>query len=110
MTNYTQKVRRQRYNQETRSRDEQSPYLRHARKNVEDQNSFMRVITIMTIIAAGLILSIFILADNENFLEKHFGENSPVTKLFMKLAATKDHKEKADFAFPFGLRRQNILF
>lgn len=110
MTNYTQKGRRQRYNQETRSRDEQSPYLRHARKNVEDQNSFMRVITIMTIIAAGLILSIFILADNENFLEKHFGENSPVTKLFMKLAATKDHKEKADFAFPFGLRRQNILF
>lgn len=47
---------------------------------------------------------------NENFLEEHFGENSFITKLFEKLSVSNDNKEHADFALPFGLRRQNILF
>ena len=111
MTNYTQRGRRPRYVKNNyEHNDSSSPYLRHARKNVEDQNSFLRVLSIMTIIFIAVILSIFILADNENFLEKHFGPDSPITELFMKLAQTKDHKEHADFALPFGLRRQNILF
>lgn len=110
MTNYTQNNRRTRINNNQEQQELSSPYLRHAKSKIEEQSSFLRVLSIMTIIFIGIILSIFILADNENFLEKHFGENSPVTKLFMKLAATKDHKEKADFALPFGLRRQNILF
>ena len=43
-------------------------------------------------------------------LEEHFGENSFITKLFEKLSVSNDNKEHADFALPFGLRRQNILF
>ena len=64
----------------------------------------------MIIVFIGIILSIFVLADNENFLEEHFGENSFITKLFEKLSVSNDNKEHADFALPFGLRRQNILF
>ena len=110
MTNNTQRGRRQRYPEDRRVQNENTPYLRHARKKVEEQNSFIRVLSIMTIIFIAAILSIFILADNENFLEKHFGKDSPITELFMKLAQTKERKEHADFSLPFGLRRQNILF
>ena len=69
MTNNTQRGRRQRYPEDRRVQNENTPYLRHARKKVEEQNSFIRVLSIMTIIFIAAILSIFILADNENFLE-----------------------------------------
>ena len=110
MTNYTQRGRNRRYSNGRNSQDYDTPYLKQARRRVQEQNSFLRRLMIIVILLVAALLSVFILADNEEFLEKHFGENSPVTKLFQKLAQTKDHKEHADFAFPFGLRRQNILF
>jgi len=50
-------------------------YLRHVQKEREEQTKFFRILTIMTIIFVAVLVSIFIFADNENFLEKHFGEN-----------------------------------
>lgn len=84
--------------------------IERARQERAEQRSFMRALVLMTIIFVGVLLSIFILADNEDFLSKHFGEESFITKLFVKLASTGKNKEHADFGLPFGPKRQNILF
>lgn len=101
MTNQTQKRR------EYRTRN----FVKRAKQQQkEERSSFAKVFIGMIIVFIGVILSIFIMADNENFLENHFGENSFITKLFQKLTLSNHNKEHADFALPFGLRRQNILF
>ncbi len=102
MTNQIQKNRRD--TERTRS------FVKHVKDTRDENSSFAKVLIGMMIVFAGILLSIFILADNENFLEEHFGENSFVTKLFEKLSASNENKEHADFTLPFGLRRQNILF
>lgn len=93
-----------------RDLDRTRSFIKHAQEAREERSSFAKVLIGMIIVFIGVILSIFVLADNENFLEEHFGENSFITKLFEKLSVSNDNKEHADFALPFGLRRQNILF
>ena len=100
MTNQTQ--RRREYRTRT--------FVKRAKQAKEEHSSFAKVFIGMIIVFIGVILSIFIMADNENFLEKHFGEDSFITKLFQNLTISNNNKEHADFALPFGLRRQNILF
>ena len=73
-----------------------------------EERSFVRAVVFMFIIFAGILLSIFILADNESFLLSHFGGDSPITRVFLNLSKTGSSKEHANF-FPFGLKRQNIL-
>ena len=100
MTNQTQRRREYRAH----------AFVKRAKQAKEERSSFAKVLIGMIIVFIGVILSIFVMADNENFLEKHFGEDSFITKLFQKLTMSNDNKEHADFALPFGLRRQNILF
>ena len=100
MTNQTQRRR------EYRTRN----FVKRAKQQREEHSSFAKVLIGMIIVFIGVIMSIFLMADNENFLEEHFGENSFITKLFQKLTLSNNNKEHADFALPFGLRRQNILF
>ena len=85
-------------------------FIQHAKEAREERSSFAKVLIGMIIVFIGVILSIFVLADNENFLAEHFGENSFITQLFEKLSVSNNNKEHADFTLPFGLRRQNILF
>lgn len=85
-------------------------FIKHAKESREERSSFAKVLIGMIIVFIGIILSIFVLADNENFLAEHFGENSFITQLFEKLSVSNNNKEHADFTLPFGLRRQNILF
>lgn len=100
MTNQSQ--RRREYRTRT--------FIKRAKQPREEKSSFAKVLIGMFIVFIGVILSIFVLADNENFLEEHFGEDSIITKIFQKLTISNHNKEHADFALPFGLRRQNILF
>lgn len=100
MTNQTQRRREYRTH----------AFVKRAKQAKEERSSCAKVLIGMIIVFIGVILSIFVMADNENFLEKHFGEDSFITKLFQKLTMSNDNKEHADFALPFGLRRQNILF
>ena len=93
-----------------RDLDRTRSFIKHANEAREERSSFAKVLIGMIIVFIGVILSIFVLADNENFLAEHFGENSFVTQLFEKLSVSNNNKEHADFALPFGLRRQNILF
>lgn len=85
-------------------------FIKHAKEAREERSSFAKVLIGMIIVFIGVILSIFVLADNENFLAEHFGENSFITQLFEKLSVSNNNKEHAEFTLPFGLRRQNILF
>ena len=94
----------------TQRRKRTDTFIKQVKQNREESSSFAKVLIGMIIVFIGVILSIFVLADNENFLEKNFGEDSPITKLFRQLAISNSRKEHADFALPFGLRRQNILF
>lgn len=100
MTNQTQ--RRREYRTRT--------FVKKSKQVKEERTSFAKVLIGMIIVFIGVILSIFVMADNENFLENHFGEDSFITKLFQKLSMSNNNKEHADFTLPFGLRRQNILF
>ena len=84
--------------------------IERARQERAEQCSFVRTLVFMTIIFLGVLLSIFILADNEDFLAEHFGENSVITRVFQKLASAGKNKAHADFGLPFGPKRQNILF
>ncbi len=90
--------------------EDTNPYLRKTKKNIEEQSTFIQTLNVMLLIFLGVLLSIFILADNGEFLTEHFGRNSIVTQSFMKLNKNNEKKEKADFSFPFGLKKQNILF
>ena len=85
-------------------------FIKQVRQKKEERSSFAKVLIGMIIVFIGIILSIFVLADNENFLAEHFGENSFITNIFEKLSVSNNNKEHAEFTLPFGLRRQNILF
>ena len=102
MTNQTQRYRR--------DVNRTKSFIKHAKQAREERSSFAKVLIGMMIVFIGILLSIFVLADNEDFLAKHFGENSFITKLFEKLSVSNNNKEHAEFTLPFGLRRQNILF
>lgn len=94
----------------TQRRDSQSEtYIRQARTRKQESSKFFKTVTIFTILIIGIVVSIFLLADNKEFLEEHFGKDSVVTNLFLKLSKDNDYKNKAEFSLPFGPRRQNIL-
>jgi LCP family protein required for cell wall assembly len=97
-------------NNSTDEQDKIPPYLRETKQDIEEQSSFLQTLSVMLVMFLGILLSIFILADNKAFLEKHFGTDSFITSAFVKLAASNSKKEHAEFSFPFGMRRQNILF
>ena len=62
-----------------RDLDRTRSFIKHAKEAREERSSFAKVLIGMIIVFIGIILSIFVLADNENFLEEHFGENSFIT-------------------------------
>ena len=92
-----------------RKDDQSECYLRHALNRKNESSKFLKAVTIFTIIIVGIAISVFVLADNQEFLEEHFGKDSFITNLFLKLSQDNDSKQKADFSFPFGLKRQNVL-
>lgn len=84
-------------------------YLKRAEDERKEQSSFLKILAVMLIVFAGVIFAIFLFADNKEFLEDEFGQDSFITKLFVKLTSSNHNKEKAEFALPFGPRKQNIL-
>ena len=82
-------------------------YLEREQKRRNEQSAFWKSLALMTITFFAVMLTIFLFADNQNFLEEHFGEDSFITKIFMKV--TQHSEEKAEFTLPFGPRKQNIL-
>ncbi len=84
-------------------------YLKQTEAERKEQSTFIKILILMLIIFAGVIFAIFLFADNREFLEDEFGQDSFITKLFVKLTKSNENKEKAEFSLPFGPRKQNIL-
>lgn len=84
-------------------------YLKQTQENRKEQSSFIKILIVMVIVFVGVMLGIFLFADNKEFLEDEFGKDSFITKLFVKLTRSNLNKEKAEFSLPFGPRKQNIL-
>lgn len=94
-------------NSENTHENSTDKYLKQEEERRKEQSSFVKVLVLMIIIFLGVILGIFLFADNKEFLENEFGQDSFITKIFVKL--TQHNKEKAEFSLPFGPRKQNIL-
>ena len=75
----------------------------------KSQSSFRKVLTIMVILFFTSIFAILLFADNKDFLNSKLGENTFISKLLAKLSLSNSSKDKPEFVFPFGPRRQNIL-
>ncbi|MFI3301332.1 MAG: LCP family protein [Candidatus Gastranaerophilales bacterium] len=109
MTNHDKNIYLEKSNTSFKNQTK-SPFLNHSQQIEEEQNSFKRTLAIMIITFVAIIFTILIFADYEEFSQKHFGEDSKITHFFEKHSQKNVKKEKADFALPFGLKRQNILF
>ncbi len=94
----------------TQRRERTESFVKRIKQEREESSSFAKVLIGMIIVFIGVVACIFILGGNEEYITKQFGEESVVTKIFHKLSQKNGNKEHADFALPFGLRRQNILF
>ena len=69
------------------NKDEKSiDFVKRLKESREEDSSFIKILTCMVIIFVVVIMSIFILADNEKFLTKHFGKDSSITKIFKNLS------------------------
>lgn len=89
-------------------RDRVNSFVKQVKR--EEKSSFAKVLIGMIIVFIGIVAIIFILGGNEEYIAKQFGETSFITQVFHTLSQANRNKEHADFALPFGLRRQNILF
>jgi LCP family protein required for cell wall assembly len=94
----------------TPRRERTDSFVRRVKQQREERSSFAKVLIGMIIVFIGIISAIFILGGNEEYIAQQFGEDSFITRIFHKLSQSNGNKEHADFALPFGLRRQNILF
>ena len=91
-------------------RERTESFVKRIKKEREESSSFAKVLIGMIIVFIGIVAALFIFAGNEEIITKNFGEDSVITKIYKKLSQKSANKEHADFALPFGLRRQNILF
>lgn len=86
-----------------------NPFVNYADKRKKEQSSFRKILTFMTILFLTSILAIFLFANNQGFLNDKFGNNSFISNFLTKLSKGNNSKNKPEFVFPFGPRRQNIL-
>ena len=97
--------RRRRYS--TGSAD--NPFENYAYNRRRQRSSFRKTLTLMTILFFTALFAILLFANQQDFLQKRFGENSFITKALSKISTTNSAKEKPEFVLPFGPRKQNIL-
>ena len=86
-----------------------NPFMNYPKKRKKEQSSFQKALTFMTIIFLTSILAILLFANNQGFLSERFGKNSIISTFLNKLSKGNNNKNKPEFVFPFGPRRQNIL-
>ena len=94
---------------ENLQKDSIDNYLKQTQENRDEQSLFIKILVTMIITFIGILFGIFLFADNKEFLEDEFGQDSFITKLFINLTQSNLNKEKAEFSLPFGPRKQNIL-
>ena len=97
--------RRRRYS--TGSAD--NPFENYAQNRRRQRSSFRKTLTLMTILFFTALFAILLFANQQDFLQKRFGEDSLLTQALSKISTKNSAKDKPEFVLPFGPRRQNIL-
>ena len=69
-------------------------YLKRAKLLRQESSAFLRMMAVITIFIIGAALSFLVLGDNAEFLEKHFGKDSIITKVFANVSKEKETKQK----------------
>ena len=90
-------------------RDKNKAYLNEIKRQQQKQAVFIRMIVTTILFIIAIVLGLFYVGMNTEFCREHFGDDSPITKFFDKLASDNANKANADFGLPFGPKRQNIL-
>ncbi len=86
-----------------------NPFENYASNRKRSQSAFRKALTVMTIIFLTSILAILLFANNQDFISQNIGKNTYLSNLLSKLSLGNGSKQKAEFTFPFGLKRKNIL-
>lgn len=86
-----------------------NPFANYASRRKKEQSSFGKILTMMTIVFLTAILAILLFANNQEFIGDKLGKNSVISNFLAKLSKGNSSKNKPEFVFPFGPRRQNIL-
>lgn len=84
-------------------------YLNKMKKREEEQSLFVRVFVGMLVLFMLLFGGILLLSGNSDFVVDLFGQDSAITKFVLKVTQGNANKQHAEFNWPFGPRRQNIL-
>jgi len=71
-------------------------------------NSFRKALALMTTVFFMAVFAILLFANNKDFLNGKFSENSFMSGILTKISKGNSSKEPG-FSWPFGLKRKNIL-
>lgn len=86
-----------------------NPFETYAKRRQQDNSAFRKALTFMVIVFLTSILAILLLANNQESINSALGQNTFISNLLTKLSRENSSKDKPEFVFPFGPRRQNIL-
>jgi len=90
-------------------KDRNQSYLNEIKRQQMRQAALIRFMVTVFLVSLIIILGLFFVAVNTDFCKEHFGEDSPITEFFEKIASDNNKKSNAEFILPFGPKRQNIL-
>ncbi len=86
-----------------------NPFENYTSSRRHSQSAFRKTLTTMTIVFLTAILALLLFANKQEFISENIGKNSFLSNFLSKLSLSNSSKEKAEFTFPFGPKRKNIL-
>lgn len=92
-----------------RQGENQARLYRQQRRRKAATSAFSKILTVMLLLFITALAGIFLFANNQEYLDKKFGQNSFLSALFAKLSKGNNSKSAPEFNLPFGPRKQNIL-
>ena len=92
-----------------RTGDKSKAYLNEVKKRQQAHARFVRSFVFLFFVVVISVVTLFYFGLKTDFCVKHFGVDSPITKMFANMSKSNANKSEADFSLPFGLRRKNIL-
>ncbi len=90
-------------------KDKNKAYLNEIKRQQQRQAVVIRMFVMIALFFLAVLVCLFYIGMNTDFCKNTFGEDSPITKFFDKMASDNANKANADFVLPFGPRRQNVL-
>ncbi|MBR6301321.1 LCP family protein [bacterium] len=86
-----------------------NPFENYTRRRKNSSGSFGKALTFMTIIFLTTVFAMLLFGNNDNFVKKALSKNPVIASWLDKLSGGSHSKNKPEFTFPFGPRKQNIL-